>query len=111
MNFRFERSEYRIPYPPTARPRFIMGREERDVVDCSEKGLRYVGEQGFFPEEGAVVSGKVHLVSGGAPVEVRGVVVRVQNGEVAVHLEKPGIPVQRVFQEQRYLSRHFPARR
>ncbi|MEO7965691.1 MAG: PilZ domain-containing protein [Gemmatimonadaceae bacterium] len=110
MNYPFDRSEYRIPYPPSARPRITIAGEVREVVDCSEQGLRYVAEAGRVPETGAKVSGMVRLVSGGAPINVTGVVVRIQEGEVALQLDSPGISVQRVFQEQRYLGRHFPAR-
>jgi hypothetical protein len=111
MGFPFDRGEYRIPYPPTARPRLIIGERELMVVDCSQRGLRYVAESGEVPEVGSMVEGRVRLLSRGAPVEVSGTVVRMQDGEVAVHLAGPGIPMQRVFDEQRYLARHFPARR
>lgn len=111
MSYPFNRGEYRIPYPPSARPRLILGEREVVVVDCSQRGLRYVAEAGELPEIGSVVEGRVRLLSKREWLDVSGIIVRIQDGEVAVHLERPGIPMQRVFDEQRYLARHFPARR
>lgn len=110
MKYPFDRGEYRIPYPPTARPRLRVGEREVAVVDCSQRGLRYVAEAGEAPEIGSTIEGRVCLLSKREWLDVSGTVVRVQDGEVAVHLERPGIPMQRVFDEQRYLARHFPAR-
>ena len=111
MSYPFDRGEYRIPYPPSARPRLILGEGEFAVVDCSQRGLRYVAAVGELPEIGSVIEGRVRLLSKREWLDVTGKVVRIQDGEVAVHLERPGIPMQRVYDEQRYLARHFPARR
>ena len=88
----------------------MLARTELEVVDCSERGLRYIAGATPLPDIGTEILGTLRLVSGGAPIAVIGVVVRVHEGEIALQLTKPGIPVQRVFQEQRYLGKHFPAR-
>ncbi len=111
MEYEFERSAYRIPYPPTARPRLKLGDREVPLVDCSERGLRFSVDSASLPKVGSYISGQVLLLSGGPALAVEGTVIRCQSGEVAVQLKAPGIPVRAVFAEQRYLGQRFPARR
>ncbi len=111
MSYEFERSAYRIPYPPTARPRLTLGEREVPVVDCSERGLRFAADGTLLPAVGSRIIGQVHLLSGGPALPVEGTVIRCQSGEVAVQLKEPGIPFRAVFAEQRYLGQRFPARR
>lgn len=111
MSYEFERSAYRIPYPPTARPRLKLGEREVPLVDCSERGLRYCVDDTLLPPIGSRVIGQVTLLSGGPALAVEGTVIRCQSGEVAVQLNEPGIPFRAVFAEQRYLGQRFPARR
>lgn len=110
MTWTFDRSAYRIPYPPTARALLVMGRDERPLVDISERGFRYVAAPGPLPEPGGVVEGTVRLLSDRTPIEVTGKVVRIFDREIAVELESPGIPARLLFGEQRFLARRFPAR-
>lgn len=109
MAYEFERGSYRIPYPPSARPRFASEGVEYAVVDCSERGLRYECPS-KAPAKGTRIEGSVRLVSAGPAHPVVGVVVRLHEGTVALELERPGIPVGAIFAEQRYLARRFPAR-
>ena len=110
MSWTFDRSAYRIPYPPTARARLLVGTEEWALVDCSERGIRYLAPPGDLPEAGTPVSGMVRLLSDRTPIRVDGRVVRCFGGEVAVELDPPGIPARVLFGEQRYLAQRFPAR-
>jgi Tfp pilus assembly protein PilZ len=80
------------------------------LVDCSERGIRYVAATQDLPEIGAEVSGQVQLLSDRKRISVVGTVVRCWAGEVAVELKSPGIPVQAIFAEQRHLAKRFPAR-
>lgn len=111
MSYEFERSAYRIPYPPTARPRLRLGDREMSIVDCSERGLRFAADSTPLPEVGTRISGSVQLLSGGPALSVEGTVIRCQEGEVAVKLQAPGIPFRAVFAEQRFLGQRFPGRR
>lgn len=111
MSYEFERAAYRIPYPPSARPRLMLGECEVPVVDCSERGLRFTVDGIAIPSVGSLIIGRVHLLSGGPALIVEGTVIRCQEGEVAVRLKAPGIPVRAVFAEQRFLGQRFPARR
>jgi hypothetical protein len=110
MPFKFDRSQYRIPYPPSARARLLLGSREVPLVDCSERGIRYMVGAAEVPDIGTRITGTVRLLSGGPAHLVSGKVVRCTAGEVAVELEAPGIPLQAVFAEQRYLNRRFAAR-
>lgn len=111
MSFAFDRATYRIPYPLHARPRFFLDGVELEVVDCSEEGLRYVAPAGRpLPEAGTRVIGELRLLSRVERIAVEGTVRRCVRNEVAVELDKPGIPLQTIFGEQRYLARRFPAR-
>lgn len=112
MSFAFDRATYRIPYPLQARPRLYMpDGSEREVVDCSESGLRYVTRAGEpLPEAGTRIEGSVRLLSKFERLPIEGTVLRCIGNEVALTLEKPGLPLQAVFAEQRYLARRFPAR-
>ncbi|MBL8959671.1 MAG: PilZ domain-containing protein [Gemmatimonadetes bacterium] len=111
MSFAFDRATYRIPYPPQARPRFYLDGAELEVVDCSESGLRFVAPNGKpLPEPDARLAGQVRLLSKPERLSVEGQVLRCYGNEVAMLLDKPGIPLQAIFGEQRYLARRFPAR-
>lgn len=110
MAWQFERSEYRIPYPPSARGTFTLGDREVGLVDCSERGIRYFAEDTGLLEAGARVEGMIRLLSSKQAHPVEGTVVRREGDEIAVCLDKPGLPMQAIFAEQRYLAKHFPAR-
>lgn len=113
---RFERAHYRIEYPERERPWLALaeGRtpQWRPVVDVCERGLRFIAfEAERMPALGTMLSGRLRF--GGddeEEVEVAGRVVRVQERDVAVQLEAPGIPLRIILREQRRLLRLYPAR-
>jgi hypothetical protein len=104
---RREREYYRIQYPVRERPRFLVDGRDYEVLNCSEMGVCYVvpGEAPVVP--GDVVHGKIRF-SRGDEVEIEGVVVRVQDGTVALHLSGMPIPFVVIFNEQRYLRQKYP---
>ena len=103
--FEFEREHYRIMYPTAARPRFIGGGLEREVLDLCEQGLRYRAADGETRSVGDQVEGIVR-VRRGEEVPVLGTVVRVIDREIALRLSV-GVPLRLVLDEQRYLrERH-----
>ena len=111
MPYAFERANYRIPYPPAARPRFYMEGTEFEVLDCSEGGVRFLCPPELdLPEPGTQVTGSIRLLHGAQKHEVKGTVLRWLGRQVSVQFEKPGIPLQAIFSEQRYMARRFPAR-
>ncbi|MFO7262315.1 MAG: PilZ domain-containing protein [bacterium] len=104
---RREREYYRIQYPVRERPRFLVDGKEYEVLNCSEMGVCYVvpGEVPIVP--GDVVHGKIRF-SRGDEVEIEGVVVRVQDGTVALHLAAMPIPFVVILNEQQYLRQKYP---
>jgi hypothetical protein len=98
------RDFYRIPYPAEDRPRFVVGDSICEVLDCSERGLRYRPSIPETPALRDVVTGRLRFLRG-EEIHLRGEVVRVKGGEVAVHLVDAGIPFGTILQEQFYLRR------
>ena len=110
--FPHHREHYRVRYPSIAHPVFVPNDEQKihQVVDCSEKGFRFrppLTEDMRLPGVGEVTQGEIHFQSGRV-ARVSGVVVRIQDREVAVHLTEEPIPFGVVVQEQIFLRRHFP---
>lgn len=103
------RAHYRVVYPALARPRF---REyglgvEHWVIDASERGLRYLSARTPLPRPGTRVVGTVEFPDGGE-IRIEGVVVRVIQDEIALHLDEAPIPFTRIIQQQRFLRLNFP---
>lgn len=101
-----ERSLFRIRYPLRERPPLVVDGVTHAVVDCCEGGIRFVGGEEPWAT-GHTLEGLLTL-RGGAVVAVRGRVLRVQEGEVAVELASPGIPFAEILEEQRYLRSRYP---
>ncbi len=104
------RALYRIVYPLNERPVFEIGRLTFEVIDCSERGLRYEVKDRRVPPLGTPLGGQLVFRRGGS-VEVTGEVIRTRAGTVALALDAPGIPFSDILGEQRYLrSRGFTLR-
>lgn len=95
------RSLYRINYPLVERPTLQVGRLLYEVVDCSERGLRYEVRDRRVPSLGTVLAGQVQFRRG-AEVEITGEVIRARAGLVVLALE-PALPFAEILAEQRYL--------
>lgn len=104
MRHRDERTYYRIPYPTVESPRLVIGDQVLRVVDCSERGLRFLAPPHAVPELDARLQGRLRFARG-AEVSVEGRVVRVYGRQVALRLHEPGIPFRVILQEQIYLRR------
>ena len=102
------RMHVRLHYPESTRPSLILDSGSLNVLDLSERGLRYRQDFGPEPPVGAVLEGILRL-SSGETLPVRGTVVRVVHPEgpdrpgvieVAAHLTDVPIP-RRVIQSER----------
>jgi hypothetical protein len=104
-DYEFEREHYRIEYPGAARPRFLVGGEEREVLDLCEQGLRYRAGEDEQRAIGDEIEGIVRFRRG-EQVQVLGTVIRLVDREVALQLTV-GVPLRMVLEEQRYIrERH-----
>jgi hypothetical protein len=95
------RELYRIIYPLVERPTFEVGRYLYEVIDCSEKGLRYEVRDRRPPTVGTQLGGSMQFLRG-AEIEVVGEVIRSRGGVVVLALDPP-LPFAEVLAEQRYL--------
>lgn len=108
MSYEHDREFYRVRYPDAVAPRFIEGALTHRVVDIGEGGFRYVPADGAAPMLGSVVTGVIAFHQA-EPLELEGIVVRVQADGVAVHCAKGAIRLAVVLREhglirQRYFS-------
>lgn len=96
----FERIEYG---PDTAeRPVFLSGGGTFEVVDCAERGLRYVAASERLPAIGSDVRGTIRFPDG-PEVPVEGVVVRAGGDGVAVNFTQIWIDKEVIERERRRL--------
>jgi hypothetical protein len=102
--YHYEREYFRITYPTAARPRFLAGLLDREVIDLCEMGIRYRAASDEFRQPGDEVRGIVR-VRRGEELAIEGRVVPVDGADVALRLEV-GIPLRVVIDEQRYLREH-----
>ena len=101
----------RIHYGAGVRPILILDSGSQDVLDLSERGLRYRQDAGPEPRVGTTLEGILRL-SRGETLPVRGTVVRVTHPdgparpsviEVAAHLTEVGIPRRVIIAERQSL--------
>lgn len=107
MDVENRRGSYRIQFPADARPRLLLDSPGSvhpvcEVIECSERGLRFHVPTRWLLPVGTAVSGRV-LFPRGAEARVAGTVVRMQQDEVALMLGREGIPLATIIDEQRYL--------
>src|SRR5579871_972709 len=96
------RALYRIVYPLVERPAFEIGRNVYEVIDCSERGLRYEVKDRRMPALGTPLAGTV-LFRRGASIVITGEVIRTRAGTVVLALDPPGVPFFDILAEQRFL--------
>jgi hypothetical protein len=95
---------YRVPYPASERPRLVIGTGICEVLDCSERGIRYRPSPLAALAAGAQVEGRLRFPRG-EELPVRGSVVRADDTGAALQLQGAGIPFAAIIQEQLYLRR------
>lgn len=95
------RELYRVTYPLVERPTFEVGRYLYEIIDCSERGLRYEVRDRRMPTLGSEVGGTIQFRRGDE-VPVTGEVIRAANGTVVLQLDPP-LPFAEILAEQRYL--------
>ncbi|HEY7683372.1 MAG TPA: PilZ domain-containing protein [Gemmatimonadales bacterium] len=105
MGWIHQREHYRVAYPTALRPKLVVQGVAFEVLDISERGIRFRLGDLAAPEPGFEVQGEVRF-KGGDSLDIRGTVLRVHDGEVAARLDE-GIPLRVIMEEQRFLlARH-----
>lgn len=104
MARRERRGFERVEYGPEARERpvFLSGGGTFDVVDCAERGLRYVAESDRLPAVGSDVRGTIRFPDG-PEIPVEGVVVRAGGDGIAVNFTQLWIDKEVIERERRRL--------
>lgn len=105
------RGYYRINFPSEARPRLLLDapggvHTVAEVVEVSERGLRFEVPTEWLLPVGATISGTV-VFARGAEARIAGSVVRMQEHEVAILLNRQAIPLGVILAEQRWLRANF----
>jgi len=101
VSYPSEREHYRIQYPMAARPKIVVDGRTYDVVDISERGVRFKVTEEMTFNVGDGFSGQVRFKRSDA-VRVGGKVVRIVGKEIAAKLDA-GIPLKTMIEEQRYI--------
>ena len=97
----FERVEYQLG----ERPVFLSGGGAFEVVDCAERGIRYVAVSSHLPPVGSDIRGTIRFPDG-PEVPVEGVIVRVAGDGVAVNFTQLWIDKEVIEGERRRLRGH-----
>jgi hypothetical protein len=94
----------RVEYASGDRPVFLSEGRAFEIVDCAERGIRYVSplEPRVLPAVGTDIRGSVRF-PGGPEVPVEGVVVRVTGDGVAVNFTQLWIDKEIIERERRRL--------
>ncbi len=107
MTVKPSRAYFRVSYPLQERPSLILGDAIHQVLDCSEGGFRYHAGDFPAPELDSLIEGRIRFRRG-TQVNVAGRVVWSARGQVAVQLVDSRIPLSIIYDEQRYLRKHYP---
>lgn len=98
------RKVYRVQYPPEARPKLTIRSREFEVINLSERGIRFQVQKQIQSAEW--VRGKVTFHDGES-LEVEGKIIWKKPDEIALSLLIIPIPYERILKEQRYLINRF----
>jgi hypothetical protein len=105
------RGYHRIHFPPEARPRLLLDAPGNvhavcEVLECSERGLRFVPPASWLLPVGASVSGLLRFARG-EETRIAGSVTRIGADELALILNRQAIPLDAILAEQRWLQASF----
>ena len=81
-----KRAYTRTNYPMDHRPTIRIGHQEFDIIDISERGVRFVNDKKITQQ--GWVNGTI-VFPGQVPIDVDGVIVREEDGDMGLHLVAP----------------------
>jgi len=100
------REHYRIIYPVSCRPKLAINNIQYEVIDISEKGIRFLHEDMCTLQPGSETRIRITFHNGES-LEIKCRVLRF-DGTAAVLSLLEGIPFEIIIGEQRYVKRSFP---
>lgn len=103
-----ERTYYRIRYPLSARPTFIVGNRTTKVLDVAEYGISFQVEGLDDLEVGKQLVGRLEIEDRWT-LDIDGDVVWINADLAAIRLREP-IPYKVIIDEQLLLRTRFPGR-
>ncbi|MEW6671861.1 MAG: PilZ domain-containing protein [Thermodesulfobacteriota bacterium] len=100
-----EKREYpRVSYPVADKPRLKIGKKKYEVIDISQRGLRFLkNEKGMLPQH---VNGKLTLLCGES-FSIEGSLIWEQDDDFALYL-KNIIPETLIQKEKSYVQQNHP---
>lgn len=104
------RESYRLHFPYAERPRLLIGSREYEVVDCSTHGVRYIITPLPTLAPGDWIQGSLKFRRQ-PQMSIRGSIVRIQDGEIALYMPDSEIPFSTLWSQERYLLTHYPMRK
>lgn len=95
------RQYFRIQYLVSDKPKLVIGRKTYEVIDVSERGLRFAVAGGKAPQLNSNIRGDITFPDN-KTFAIEGTVLRINPAgtEVSVHLTR-GIPLVKMMEENR----------
>ena len=81
-----KRAHPRRQFEPHEQPTIRIGLQEFEVIDISQKGIRFVNDKNIL--QTGWVNGTINF-PGKIPIDIDGVIVREDSGEIGLHLVGP----------------------
>lgn len=100
-----KRRYFRIEYPASIRPILKIRKHEFEVVDISEKGVRFSAEKEI--KFGRWVTGNITFYDGQA-IGIEGKIAWKRGESIGMFLTVKSIPYPKILSEQRHLARFRP---
>lgn len=102
-----KRNYFRLEYPAADRPQLLIGRVAHEVVDLSEKGVKFLMTQGFKPKLEERIKAQIKFRDGQV-FDVAGKVTRlVEETNQCVLALTRGLPLAKMLEEQRFLLQKY----
>ena len=100
------REHYRIIYPVSCRPKLVINNKQYEVIDISEKGVRFLHQGTCTLQPGSETRIKITFHNG-VSLDIKCKVLRF-NDTAAILSLLQDIPFEIIIEEQRYIKKSFP---
>lgn len=103
-----KREHFRLVYPPSDRPKIVIGGEKYSILDLSEEGIKFGHPASVCLGIGNVVRGEITFANGEKETVV-GKILRIieSNPSHTVIQLTQGLPLKRMMDEQRALIKKY----